>query len=223
MSTITTGRTLDGDGDPIPGTGFEVEPDSWLADRIRERVGPIQSHPTRSVWGVPVAADGDTVRTVSVVGGGYGGPPPHYHTQSRERFSVERGELTLELDGRDRVVTAGETETVATGVEHSFRADTDDRVLVVTEIDTPGRLRDVLPTLGGLAHDDDRDPEHPLQQAVIADRLADNTVFTAADGGVTGLATDLLAPLGRAAGYRAAYAEYRTPAFWRAHVEQPSI
>ncbi|MEZ3117993.1 cupin domain-containing protein [Halobaculum sp. MBLA0147] len=172
---------------------------------------------------MPVAADGDTVRTVSVVGGGYGGPPPHYHTQSRERFSVKRGELLLQLDEREHRITAGESKTVPTGVTHSFRVDTDERALVVTEIETPGRLRDVLPTLGGLAHDDDRDPDNPLQQAVIADRLADNTVFTAAEGGLQGVATDLLAPVGRAAGYRAAYAEYRTPAFWRAHVEQPSL
>ena len=234
MSTITTGRTLDADGEPIPGTGFELDTESWLATQIRERSGPISSHPTQPMWSIPVGAsetDGETgggtadetVRGVSVVARGYDGPPPHYHTQSRERFDVRRGELTLELDGAERRVPAGETAVVETGVEHTFRVETDDRAVVVTEIDTPGRLRSVLPTLGGLAHDTDRDPDDPPQRAVIADRLADHTVFTAAEGGLVGAATELLAPVGRAAGYQAAYGEYLTPAFWRAHVEQPSL
>jgi quercetin dioxygenase-like cupin family protein len=231
VSTITTGRTLDGDGEPIPGTGFELDTESWLATQIRERSGPISSHPTQPMWSVPVRAgddtrerpDDETVRGVSVVGRGYDGPPPHYHTQSRERFDVRHGELTLELDGAERRIPAGETAVVETGVEHTFRVEMDERAVVVTEIDSPGRLRSVLPTLGGLAHDTDRDPDDPLQRAVIADRLADHTVFTAAEGGLVGAATELLAPVGRAAGYQAAYGEYLTPAFWRAHVEQPSL
>jgi quercetin dioxygenase-like cupin family protein len=258
VSTITTGRTLDADGEPIPGTGFELDTESWLATQIRERSGPISSHPTQPMWSIPVGASetddetgggtdtetggrtatetggrtntetgggiaDETVRGVSVVARGYDGPPPHYHTQSRERFDVRRGELTLELDGAERRVPAGETAVVETGVEHTFRVETDDRAVVVTEIDAPGRLRSVLPTLGGLAHDTDRDPDDPLQRAVIADRLADHTVFTAAEGGLVGAATELLAPVGRAAGYQAAYGEYLTPAFWRAHVEQPSL
>jgi len=234
VSTITTGRTLDGDGEPIPGTGFELDTESWLATQIRGRSGPISSHPTQPMWSVPVGAreagesvDGgtgdETVRGVSVVGRGYDGPPPHYHTRSHERFDVRHGELTLALDGTERRVPAGETATVETGVEHTFSVETDERAVVVTEIDTPGRLRSVLPTLGGLAHDGDRSPDDPLQRAVIADRLADHTVFTAAEGGLLGAATELLAPVGRAAGYRAAYGEYLSPAFWRAHVEQPSL
>ncbi len=258
MSTITTGRTLDADGEPIPGTGFELDTESWLATQIRERSGPISSHPTQPMWSIPVGANetddetgggtdtetggrtntetggqtatetggstaDETVRGVSVLARGYDGPPPHYHTQSRERFDVRRGELTLELDGAKRRVPAGETAVVETGVEHTFRVETDDRAVVVTEINAPGRLRSVLPTLGGLAHDTDRDPDDPLQRAVIADRLADHTVFTAAEGGLVGAATELLAPVGRAAGYQAAYGEYLTPAFWRAHVEQPSV
>jgi len=79
----------------------------------------------------------------------------------------------------------------------------------------------VLPTLGGLAHDDDRDPDDPLQRAVLAKRLDGNTVFTEGEGPLSELATGALAPVARLAGYRGAYAEYTRPAFWRRHVEQP--
>jgi mannose-6-phosphate isomerase-like protein (cupin superfamily) len=176
----------------------------------------------RLIWGVPVSTPDETIRTVSIVGPGYQGPPEHYHKQSCEVFEVWDGGLTLELDGSHHQVSSGESKVVETGVTHTFSNEWSERALVVTSIESPGRLRQVLPTLGGLAHDADRDPENPLQQAVIASTLSDNTVFTAPDGGISGVATSVLAPVGRATGYQGAYGEYLQPAFWRRHVEQPT-
>jgi len=221
MSSITVGRTLDEYGEPIDGTGFEVDPESDLAERIAERTGPITSHPTRPVWGVPLEAPGETIRTLTIAGPGYNGPPEHYHEQSTEVFEVREGEVTLTLDGVDHAVSAGESETVDTGVVHTFHTAGTDRAVMLTTIRSPGRLRQVLPTLGGLAHDETMDPQNPLQQAIIARRLEGNTTFTAGEGGVAGTVTDALAPLARVAGYDGAYARYAQPAFWERHVEQP--
>jgi len=221
MSTYVTGRTLDGSGDPIPGTGFEVETGSWLEDRLRDRVGPITSHPTRSVWGIPLSDGGGTIRTLSVFGAGYDGPPAHSHDRSVEVFEVDAGSLTVTLDGDERVASAGESVTVDTGVVHTFRNGSDERALVTTEIRSPGRLRQVLPTLGGLAHDRSRDADDPLQQACIADALDGNTTFVRGEG-LAGSVVSAVVPVARLAGYRAAYATYLQPAFWRAHVEQPT-
>ena len=182
MSTYVTGRTLDERGDPVPGTGFEVETGSWLDDRIGRRAGPITSHPTRSVWGIPLSDGDGPIRTLSVFGAGYDGPPAHYHERSVELFAVESGSLTVTLDGAERTVRAGESVTVDTGVVHSFRNGTDERALVETEIRSPGRLRQVLPTLGGLAHDRARSAEDPLQQALVADALDGNTTFVRGEG-----------------------------------------
>jgi hypothetical protein len=99
MTTYVTGRTLDEAGDPIPGTGFEVIEGSWLDDRIRGRTGPVTSHPTRSVWGIPLSGDEGPIRTLSVFGAGYDGPPAHYHERSVELFEIESGSLTMTLDG----------------------------------------------------------------------------------------------------------------------------
>ena len=220
MSTYVTGRTLDEHGDPVPGTGFEVEAGSWLDDQIRERTGPISSHPTRPVWGIPMSDGDGPIRTLSVFGAGYDGPPAHYHDQSVELFEVESGSLTMTLDGDEQRVSAGETAAVATGVVHTFRNDTDERALVTTEIRSPGRLRQVLPTLGGLAHDRSRDPDDPLQQALVADALDGNTTFVRGDG-LAGAAANALVPVARAAGYQGAYATYLQPGFWETHVEQP--
>ena len=222
MSTYVTGRTLDEHGDPVPGTGFEVETGSWLDDRIRERTGPISSHPTRSVWGLPMTEGDGPIRTLSVFGAGYGGPPAHYHEQSVELFEVESGSLTMTLDGEKQRVSAGETATVDTGVVHTFRNETDERAVATTEIRSPGRLRQVLPTLGGLAHDRSCDPDDPLQQALVADALEGNTTFVRGEG-LAGAAASALVPIARAAGYQGAYATYLQPEFWRAHVEQPEV
>ncbi len=221
MSTYVTGRTLEEGGDPIPGTGFEVEAGSWLDERVRGRTGPITSHPTRAVWGIPLSDGDGPIRTLSVFGPGYDGPPAHYHERSVEVFTVEAGSLTMRLDGGERTAAAGESVTVDTGVVHTFENGGDERALVTTEIRSPGRLRQVLPTLGGLAHDRGRSANDPLQQACIADALDGNTTFVRGEG-LAGAAARALVPAARLAGYRGAYATYLQPAFWRAHVEQPS-
>jgi len=222
MAAYVTGRTLDEHGDPIPGTGFEVEEGSWLENQLRDRTGPINSHPTRAVWGIPITDGDGPIRTVSVFGPGYDGPPAHYHEQSVERFDVEAGSLRMALDDEDQTVSAGERVTVDTGVTHTFRNETDEQAIVTTEIRSPGRLRQVLPTLGGLAHDQSRNPDDPLQQALIADTLDGNTVFVQ-DGSLVGSAASTLAPIARLTGYQGAYAAYMQPAFWRDHVEQPTV
>jgi len=222
--SVTTGRTLNSDGQPVPGTGFQVDPDGDLAELLAERTEPLNSHPTRPVWGAPLESpDGETLRSLSVLGPGYGGPPEHYHEQSVERFDVRAGEPTFHVDGTDRRARPGETVTVETGQRHTFSLEDDELSYMVTDIRAPGRLRHVLPTLGGLAHDDDRDAEDPLQQVMVARRLAGNTVFTESDPRVSRPLTRALAPVARLRGYRGAYAEYRQPAFWEAHVEQPDL
>lgn len=222
MATVTTGRTLDVNGRSIDGTGFQVDTDGELADLLRRRIGPLTSHPTRQTWGAPLADTNDRFRSVSVFGPDYTGPPEHYHEVSTERFDVRRGTVVFEIDGQEEPVTAGEEFTVSPGTRHCFRA-VGERAVVVTEISPPGRIRHVLPTLGGIAHDEAIDADSPLQRAVIADRLAQDTVFTERDPRITRPLSALLAPAAQLAGYRGGYAKYDTEAFWARHVEQPNL
>ncbi|MFB6126529.1 MAG: cupin domain-containing protein [Halolamina sp.] len=224
MTTVTTGRTLDEADEPVPGTGFEFDADGELASLLAERTGPLNSHPTRPVWSAPLAApEEETIRSVSVLGPGYDGLPEHYHERSIERFEVRAGRPVFHVDGEDRPAKPGETVTVDTGQRHSFSVPGDDLSYMVTDIHSPGRLRHVLPTLGGIAHDPEADAENPLRLAMVARRLAGNTVFTELDPRIGEPLTRALEPLARLGGYRGAYAKYRQPAFWRAHVEQPRL
>jgi len=222
MTTVTVGRTLRA-GEPVSGTGFELDPDGDLADLLRGRVGPLTSHPTRAAWAAPLVDDEELLRSVSVFGHGYTGPPEHYHLVSDEAFDVRRGALELTVDGDARRVEAGDRVAVPTETRHTFRAVGDGLSVAVTDIAPPGRIGRVLPTLGGLAHDPEADAENPLQRAVIADRLARDTVFTETDPRLTRPLARLLAPLAGARGYRAAYSRYAEDAFWERRVEQPDL
>jgi len=222
--TTVTGRTLDENGDPVPGTGFEYEEDGLIADLLAQRVGPLNSHPTLQTWGATLerpGEDADRLRVLSIFGPGYDGPPEHYHEVSEESFDVRQGELTLTCEGRDRTATAGETVTVETGTRHTFHCPGDDLTVVVTTIAPLGRIGYVLPTLSGIAHDPAVDADDPLQRALIAKRLHGDTVFTEAESGVRRVATDVLAPLAKLRGYQGGYGRYRQDAFWERHVEQP--
>lgn len=225
MSAVTTGRTLDEAGQPVAGTGFSYDPDSVLGEALQTRTGPLTSHPTLASWGTlptPTEDDPEVHRALSILGPGYDGPPRHYHEVSTEHFEILQGTVFFDLEGTEQRVSAGETITVPTGTEHSFRCPEGGELAVMrTEITPPGRIGYVLPTLGGIAHDAAVDADNPLQQAAIAKRLEGDTVFVELDRRVAKPLTDALAPVARLRGYRGGYAKYAQDAFWERHVEQP--
>jgi hypothetical protein len=94
---------------------------------------------------------------------------------------------------------------------------------MIVDIESPGRLRQVLPTLSGLAHDAERTPDNPLQQAAIARRLSGNTVFTDINPDLSRPLSAVLGPIARLRGYRGAYGRYMQDGFWEHHVEQPEL
>lgn len=223
---VTTGRTLDVDGQPISGTGFELAPDSELAELLGRRTGALTSHPEEPAWTAPLPepeGEADLSRSVAIFEPGFDGPPEHYHEQSTEQFAVVAGDVTFRIDGRCERVTAGETITVDPSERHTFSIGGDELCYMLVDIGSPGRLRQVLPTLGGLLHDEEMDADNPLQQAVIARRLSGNTVFTERDPNITQPLSAVLAPIARLRGYQAAYAKYMQEGFWERHVEQPDL
>jgi hypothetical protein len=94
---------------------------------------------------------------------------------------------------------------------------------MIVDIESPGCLRQVLPTLSGLAHDADRNPDNPLQQAAIARRLSGNTVFTNINPDLSQPLSAALGPIAKLRGYRGAYGTYMQDGFWERHVEQPEM
>lgn len=64
---------------------------------------------------------GDVLEMLATYQPGSPPPPLHFHPKQREIFAVRRGALCFRVDGRERVVTAGESITIEPRQVHSVR------------------------------------------------------------------------------------------------------
>lgn len=228
MDAQTVGRRLDDDGDPVPGTGFEVDPGGRLAEELSKRSGPLLSNPVTGEWVASLVPAEET-------GGEYAsgiivltdrGPPAHYHVGYEERFEVLRGELVVEGESDDHRVPEGETHAVPPETVHAPRYLGDDLTAARVTLRPAGRTLEVVKTLYGLAHEgkvnEDGQPKF-LQGMVSAADLADDTVFTSPPPAIVGPLATVVAPVARAVGYRPTYSRYDTREFWERRVEQPDL
>jgi mannose-6-phosphate isomerase-like protein (cupin superfamily) len=138
----------------------------------------------------------------------------HVHPSLTERFRVVSGRLGVRMDGVDGELGPGDQVTVRPGVVHDWWNAGDDEAQVVVEID-PGRPFEIMiSTLFGLANDgltNDRGMPHLLQVAVIADEFSDVVQFVHPPLFIQRALFRLLAPIGRACGYRPYYERYMRP------------
>ncbi|WP_090620728.1 cupin domain-containing protein [Natrinema salaciae] len=228
MVATPVGRTLDENGDPIPGSGLEVDPDGDLAEKLRERTGPLVSNPVTREWVAELEPPEDTggeYHSALYLSAGEG-PPEHYHVGYEETFEGISGELTVVVEGTPHRVSAGDSRTVPAGTVHKPRYDGDRFAAAIGTVKPPGKALPLIRTLFGLAHEGNvSDSGQPtvLQGMVLTDELADDTVFVSPPPAVTRLLATVLAPVGRRFGYRTTYAKYEGPEFWERHVEQPSL
>lgn len=223
-----TGRRLDADGDPIPGTGFEYDADGPLAEHLHERTTPLFSNPVAGEWTTglvtPAETEGEYVTGLGVFGAGNEGPPEHYHVGYEESFTVLRGELVVDADGETHHLSPGDEVTVPPETPHGFAVAGDDLAATLTTTRPAARTLDVVRTLYGLAHegelDDDGQPGL-LQAMALASAMADDTVFTSPPPAVTKPLAAVIAPLANRLGYEATYERFEHESFWEQRVEQP--
>jgi quercetin dioxygenase-like cupin family protein len=147
----------------------------------------------------------------------------HFHPYITERFKVLRGRLDARIDGKTFSLGPGETATAEAGVAHDWwNASATEEAHVIVEVDRAkggehfdqNRFELLIGMLFGLANDgkvDKKGRPMPLQAAVIAQEFADTVVFTHPPQAVQRVAFAILAPLGRALGYRAVYPHYCKP------------
>lgn len=227
MSTVPVGRTLDENGEPIPGSGFNVDPEGEVAEGLRERTGPLVSNPVSREWVAelvpPEDTDGEFHSALYLIAGD--GPPEHYHVGYEETFEVVDGELTVEVAGTPHRVSPGETHTVPAGTVHRPRYDGDEFAAAIGTVRPAAKTLQLLMTMFGLAHEGKvNEAGRPgfLQGMVMTAGFADDTVFVSSPAVIQPLST-VLSPVGRLLGYRATYSKYETSEFWEQHVEQPTL
>ena len=230
MNAVTIGRTLDASGEPIPGTGLEIDADGPTAETLRERVGPLMSNPVTGEWVAglvtPEDTDGEYTTGLGLFSPGNAGPPAHYHVFYEESFHVVEGEFVIVQDGVEHHVSAGDTHAVPPGAEHTFRNVGDEAGAVAVTSTPPGGARGVIATLFGMAHEgtlNERGQPGFLQGMVSAAATIDDTVFTSPPPAIAKPLVRVVAPIATALGYQAVHERYASEDFWTAHVEQPAL
>ncbi len=167
------------------------------------------------------SADATDGRTVVFMGVRPGGAVvgEHVHRTVTERFRVVSGRLCVRVDGAQSELGPGDAVTIHPGTVHDWWNAGDEEAQVVVEISPGRRFEVMISTLFGLANDgltNDKGMPHLLQAAVIANEFRDIVEFVRPPRPVQRLAFALLAPIGRALGYRPWYERYLRP---HAHVD----
>lgn len=229
MGSITTGRRLDGDGEPIEGTGFEIETDGRIADLIRDRTGPVISNPVHGEWVVTLAAPDETggeyFRALAVFPPGNKGPLEHMHIGYDEEMEILSGTFVFDVDGETRRLQEGESLTVESRTPHTWRCVGSELGVAHVETRPAGRLCESLRDLYGLAHEGKLNGDRPpfLQAVAMMDEYGDDQRFTMMPQPILQPLVKLTAPITGLTDYQGTYPKYQDDAFWERHVEQPEL
>jgi mannose-6-phosphate isomerase-like protein (cupin superfamily) len=157
--------------------------------------------------------DGKTVGFLGVRPGG-AVVGEHIHPSITEHFRVVSGRLCVRINGAEAILGPGDEATIPPGVPHDWWNAGDVEAQVVVEIDPGRRFEIMLSTLVGLANDgltNEKGLPHLLQLAVIGDEFADVIEFVEPPRIVQRVMFAILAPIGRALGYRPWYERYLRP------------
>lgn len=135
----------------------------------------------------------------------------HFHPTLTERFHILRGQVGFLINGRERVLGAGESARIPHGARHDWWQVGDQEAEAVVEVDPGDRFVEMIGTTFGLARDGKTNQEGlpgPLQLAVTASAYRDVIVFTSPPPWLQRGVFAVLAPLGRALGRQPSYPEY---------------
>ena len=228
MDTITIGRKLDENDNPVPKSGLKIDPNGKVANKLRDRKGPLVSNPISREWVTELVSveetDGEYLSALYIIAGE--GPPPHYHVGFEESFKVLKGELTIEEGDTSHHLSPGEKYTIPPETVHKPRYEGDDFAAAIGSVRPASKTMDLLMTLFGLTHEEKVDENGQpgfMQGMVMTDGFADDTVFVSPPPAVTKPLSFILAPAGRMLGYNATYEKYKTIEFWEKHIEQPKL
>lgn len=143
----------------------------------------------------------------------------HIHPSITERLKVVSGRLCVKVNGAETILGPGDEVTVPPGTPHDWWNSGDVEAQVCVEVDPGRRFELLLTTTFGLANDgltDEKGMPHSLQLAVIAREFRDVIEFCSPPRLVQRVVFAILAPVGRALGYRPYYERYLRP---HGHVE----
>ncbi len=146
----------------------------------------------------------------------------HLHPTIDERFTVVSGKIGYMLDGKRGVLGAGQSADLPKGISHDWWNAGDEEARVIVEIRPAARFEEMAITLFGLAAEGKTNKKgipNPLQLAVISQEFVDVVQFMSPPPWLQKVLFGVLAPLGRALGYKASYPHHRERTLGTVEVE----
>ncbi len=161
---------------------------------------------------IETAADtrGERVTMKALIKGKGPFVPNHFHTLQDETFEVISGQLTIWLNDKTKVLTAGEKVTLPKNQPHNHYNNHDEPVTYIHSV-TPALDFDYLiENLVGLAADGkSKNGRYGLIQELVTLKYLDSKSYLVdIPIAVQKLLMNTVAPIGRLLGYRAIYRKY---------------
>lgn len=142
------------------------------------------------------------------------GPPEHRHLRGAEHIEVVEGQLGIEVEGKEQVLEPGDSITIPAGTRHSWGNAGDSTMRWQGTLREPDRFEELVTSFFALANkgrvDESGEPSL-LQAAVCLAEYRDEYDPVFLPGPAKWMAFNVLAPIGRALGYRTVH-EYVPPA-----------
>lgn len=137
----------------------------------------------------------------------------HLHPRQEERFRIVVGRMRFMLDGEERFYEAGDVVVIPPGTRHQWWNPSNQELHAIMEFRPALQFESFLQTVFGLARDGKTNatggPRNLLQAAVLfSDRFVDHLYLARPAVPLQKILFTVLAPLGRAFGYRDHYPEY---------------
>lgn len=224
----TTGRKLNEQGIPIPGTGFEFDYAQPLGELLSQRTSFLYSDPNTGEWAFTIRGmeenGAPVTRNVHIFRPGYQGPPEHIHPRYAEHFNVIQGSLRFDVEGDERDAPEGSTVEVPRQARHTFRNPGDALSAVIIETRPEGSFDRMIQSTFGLSHEGrlGRDTRPPFWDSMaLLTAFSEDIVYTSPPLKSARILATALAPLTRRLGHIVDEPRYHDPAFWEARVEQP--
>jgi mannose-6-phosphate isomerase-like protein (cupin superfamily) len=132
----------------------------------------------------------------------------HVHPTIDERFTVVSGQIGYMCGGKRDVLQTGQSLDLPKGVPHDWWNAGKEEARVIVEVRPGKRFEQMATTMFGLAQEGKTNKKgmpNPLQLAVISQEFADTVQFMSPPPWIQRLLFGVLAPLGRALGYRGIY------------------
>lgn len=140
---------------------------------------------------------------------------PHVHPNQEERFEVGGAPVMFRVGRRERLYQPGEVAVVPPGTPHVWWNPSEEEAATLVQFRPALNTETFFETFFGLAADGKvgrRGMPNPLQTAVLAREYRQEMRLAPPAQWVLGPLALLMAPIGRALGYRGRYDKYSGPA-----------